>query len=60
MKHPYHPRGCDQQGRHPELAERVDDQPEIEYWSNLKSDLFVAFAIIAAVALLGLAVSAIE
>ena len=55
MKHPYIPKGCDQQGRYPEAAEAatdvgVDDAPEHDIVRVVLGDLMIAVALVAVVA----------
>ena len=55
MKHPYIPKGCDQQGRHPEAAEAatdlgVEEPPPPDMLKVVMGDLVIAAALLAVVA----------
>ena len=55
MKKPYIPKGCDQQGRHPEAAEAVtdlgvDEPPQPDMLKVVLGDLIIAVALVAVVA----------
>ena len=55
MKHPYIPKGCDQQGRYPEAAEAAtdvgaDDAPEPDIVRAVLIDIALSAVLIAVVA----------
>ena len=55
MKHPYIPKGCDQQGRYPEAAEAAtdvgaDDAPEPNVVRVVLTDIALSAVLIAVVA----------
>ena len=55
MKHPYIPKGCDQQGRYPEAAEAAtdvgaDDAPEPDIVRAVLTDIALSAVLIAVVA----------
>ena len=55
MKHPYIPKGCDQQGRYPEAAEAAtdvgaDDAPEPDVVRVVLTDIALSAVLIAVVA----------
>lgn len=57
MKHPYIPKGCDQQGRYPEAAEAatdvgVDDAPEPDIVRAVLIDIALSAVVIAVIALI--------
>ena len=57
MKHPYIPKGCDQQGRYPEAAEAAtdvgaDDAPEPDIVQAVLIDIALSAAVIAVIALI--------
>ena len=57
MKHPYIPKGCDQQGRYPEAAEAAtdvgaDDAPEPDIVRAVLKDIALSAVLIAVIALI--------
>ena len=57
MKHPYIPKGCDQQGRYPEAAEAAtdvgaDDAPEPDIVRAVLIDIALSAVVIAVIALI--------
>ena len=57
MKHPYIPKGCDQQGRYPEAAEAAtdvgaDDAPDPDIVRAVLIDIALSAVVIAVIALI--------
>ena len=62
MKHPYIPKGCDQQGRYPEAAEAAtdvgaDDAPEPDIVRAVLTDIALSAVVIAVIALIVIGVA---